>query len=109
MNKDECILFSGGARGAEAAFGANAERLGIEEVNFTFEGHNDARTRGIRVLTDEVGLFCFGQQCELRWQQVIVRLHIEPQRDGRNLGADVERGQAFARADLVELLARQSA
>ena len=45
------MLFSGAANGAEAAFGAAAERHGIDEVNFTFEGHNDARRRGIRVLT----------------------------------------------------------
>ena len=42
MNKTDCILFSGGAPGAEAEFGACAERHGIEEVNFTFDGHNDA-------------------------------------------------------------------
>ncbi len=53
MNKKDCILFSGGARGAEAEFGANAERFGIEEVNFTFEGHNIARQRGLRVLNHE--------------------------------------------------------
>ncbi len=51
MKPEECVLFSGAAGGAEAEFGAAAERRGIEEVNFTFEGHNDARTRGIRVLT----------------------------------------------------------
>jgi len=51
MKREECILFSGAASGAEAEFGAAAERYGIEEVNFTFEGHNDARRRGIRVLT----------------------------------------------------------
>ena len=51
MKPEDCILFSGAASGAEAAFGAAAERHGIEEVNFTFEGHNDARRRGIRVLT----------------------------------------------------------
>src|SRR4051812_24134782 len=51
MKPEECILFSGAANGAEAAFGAAAERHGIEEVNFTFEGHNDCRTRGVRVLT----------------------------------------------------------
>jgi hypothetical protein len=50
-NKSDCILYSGAAQGAEAEFGAAAERHGIEEVNFTFEGHTDARTRGIRVLT----------------------------------------------------------
>jgi hypothetical protein len=52
MKPQDCVLFSGAAGGAEAEFGANAERYGIEEVNFTFEGHNDARTRGIRVLTN---------------------------------------------------------
>jgi hypothetical protein len=51
LDPAECTLFSGAARGAEAAFGAAAERHGIEEVNFTFEGHHDARHRGIRVLT----------------------------------------------------------
>jgi hypothetical protein len=44
-------LYSGAAAGAEAEFGAAAERYGIEEVNFTFEGHHDARSRGIRVLS----------------------------------------------------------
>ena len=53
MKTDECVLFSGAANGAECEFGQAAERLGIDEVNFTFEGHNDARTRGIRVLTHE--------------------------------------------------------
>lgn len=53
MNRDECTLFSGAAAGAEAAFGAAAERFCIDEVNFTFEGHPDARRRGIRVLTHE--------------------------------------------------------
>ena len=51
MNTEDCILFSGAASGTEAAFGAAAERAGIDEVNFTFGGHNDARQRGIRVLT----------------------------------------------------------
>jgi hypothetical protein len=51
MKPEDCTLFSGAANGAEAAFGAAAERHGVEEVNFTFEGHNDSRTRGIRVLT----------------------------------------------------------
>jgi len=51
MNPHDCVLFSGAAQGAESAFGQAAEKLGIEEVNFTFEGHTDARTRGIRVLT----------------------------------------------------------
>jgi hypothetical protein len=53
MKKEDCILFSGGAQGAEAAFGAAAEGYGIEEVNFTFDGHTVARTRGIRMLNHE--------------------------------------------------------
>jgi hypothetical protein len=53
MNKSDSILFSGAAPGAEAEFGACAERHGIEEVNFTFDGHTEARRRGIRVLNHE--------------------------------------------------------
>jgi len=51
VKREDCTLYSGAAQGAEAEFGAAAERHGIEEVNFTFEGHGDARRRGIRVLT----------------------------------------------------------
>ena len=53
MDRDDYILFSGGAPGAEAEFGANAERFGIEEVNFAFEGHVHVRTRGLRILNHE--------------------------------------------------------
>jgi len=53
MNPSECILFSGGAPGAEAGFGICAEGNGIEEVNFTFDGHRMARRRGVRVLNHE--------------------------------------------------------
>src|SRR6187402_1251542 len=53
MKKTDFILFSGAAAGAEAEFGACAERHGIEEVNFTFDGHNIARHRGVRVLNHE--------------------------------------------------------
>src|SRR5678816_2907733 len=53
MQKTDFILFSGAAPGAEAEFGACAEGHGIEEVNFTFDGHTEARRRGIRVLNHE--------------------------------------------------------
>ena len=53
MDARDCILFSGGANGAEAEFGASAERHGVEEVNFTFDGHKIARQRGVRVLNHE--------------------------------------------------------
>jgi hypothetical protein len=51
VKPEDCTLFSGAAPGAEAAFGAVAERRGIEEVNFSFEGRKIARQRGLRVLT----------------------------------------------------------
>ena len=53
MKRDEVILFSGGALGAEEAFGSCAESFGVEEVNFSFEGHKPVRTRGLRVLNHE--------------------------------------------------------
>ena len=53
MQASDSILFSGGAAGAAAAFGACAERHGVEEVNFTFEGHRIERRRGVRVLNHE--------------------------------------------------------
>ena len=53
MKKENCILFSGGIKGAEAEFGMNAEKFGIEEVNFTFEGHAIVRERGLRVLNSD--------------------------------------------------------
>jgi len=53
MKRGDGILFSGGAAGAEAAFGECAEGRGVEEVNFTFEGHKIARHRGVRVLNHE--------------------------------------------------------
>jgi len=42
----DCTLYSGGANGAEALFGEEAEKWGVHEVNFTFDGHKQARTRG---------------------------------------------------------------
>src|SRR4051812_10448703 len=53
MKPDDCILFSGGAKGAEAAFGECAAKHGVEEVHFTFDGHPIARQRGVRVLNHE--------------------------------------------------------
>ena len=43
-------LYSGAHRGAESEFGRQAERWGIQEVNFSFEGHAPERAKGIRVL-----------------------------------------------------------
>jgi hypothetical protein len=53
MKATDCVLYSGGLQGAEAAFGAAAERHAVAEVNFTFEGREVARRRGLRTLTPE--------------------------------------------------------
>ncbi|WP_028577300.1 hypothetical protein [Desulfomicrobium escambiense] len=53
MPTSEYTLFSGGAPGAEAEFGRMAEKFGVQEVTFTFEGHKIERSRGLRVLTPE--------------------------------------------------------
>lgn len=47
-------LHSGGAKGAEAEFGACAERFGVQELNYSFEGHRLLeRQRGVVVLGDD--------------------------------------------------------
>jgi len=47
-------VHSGGAKGAEAEFGACAEKWGMQEVNYTFEGHKFIeRKRGVVVLSEE--------------------------------------------------------
>ena len=53
LNPNQCILYSGGATGTEQFFGSLAESWGIEEVNYSFEGHQVERHRGVRILTSE--------------------------------------------------------
>lgn len=53
MRPDEFILYSGGAKGTEACFGELAEKYGLQEVNYSFEGHSMERTRGVRYLTSD--------------------------------------------------------
>lgn len=56
IDRSQITLYSGGHRGAEAEFGKTTERWGIQEVNFSFDGHAAERNRGVRVLgTDELG------------------------------------------------------
>ncbi|HMY18143.1 MAG TPA: AAA family ATPase [Polyangium sp.] len=46
-------LHSGGAKGAEATFGACAERWGLTEYNYSFEGHTlRERQRGVVMLSE---------------------------------------------------------
>ncbi|MBD5553249.1 MAG: hypothetical protein HDQ44_02820 [Desulfovibrio sp.] len=53
LDPSKCVLYSGGAAGTEQFFGALAESWGIEEVNYSFDGHQMERSRGVRVLTSE--------------------------------------------------------
>ncbi|MDR3640766.1 MAG: hypothetical protein P4L39_05540 [Humidesulfovibrio sp.] len=53
MEASRVTLFSGGAKGSEEAFGAAAEACGLEEVNFTFAGHEPVRQRGLKELSEE--------------------------------------------------------
>jgi hypothetical protein len=46
-------LLSGGAAGAEAEFGAGAERYGLAELTFTFPGRIAERTRGLIELAED--------------------------------------------------------
>ncbi len=52
-DRSHITLYSGGHKGTEAEFGSLAETWGIREVNFSFEGHNIQRTRGVHVLSPE--------------------------------------------------------
>jgi hypothetical protein len=52
LNPAQCTLYSGGAAGTEEFFGSLAETYGIEEVNYSFEGHQINRLRGVRRLTN---------------------------------------------------------
>jgi hypothetical protein len=46
-------LYSGGHKGTESEFGKLSESWGIQEVNFSFEGHTVERSRGVQVLSPE--------------------------------------------------------
>ncbi len=49
----ESTLYSSGLKGAEAEFGMQAEKWGVGEVNFSYEGHTPSRDRGLVVLGPE--------------------------------------------------------
>lgn len=53
VSAGQCTLYSGGAPGAESCFGEQAERFGVRETNFTFDGHVQARKRGAHPLTEQ--------------------------------------------------------
>ncbi|MBU1195433.1 MAG: hypothetical protein KKE62_19255 [Proteobacteria bacterium] len=53
MKNKEYSLYSGGLKGAEEAFGRCAEKYGINEINYSFEGHKCAREKNITLLSED--------------------------------------------------------
>lgn len=53
MKTSECTVYHGGLKGAETAFGENAEKYGVNEVIFTFEGHRLNRDKNPVLLSEE--------------------------------------------------------
>ncbi|MFH2093018.1 MAG: hypothetical protein ABIJ31_11700 [Pseudomonadota bacterium] len=53
MSNTEYSLYSGGLKGAEEMFGQCAEKHGINEITFSFEGHKCFRDKNITMLNDE--------------------------------------------------------
>jgi len=53
LDPSKCTLYSGGLKGAEAEFGRNAEAFGLNEVNFSFKGHQMERVKDVHVLSEE--------------------------------------------------------
>ena len=52
MSNSEYSLYSGGLKGAEETFGELAEKYGVNEINFSFDGHKCAREKNITLLND---------------------------------------------------------
>ena len=53
MEMTNLCLYTSGHKGTEAAFGHQAERFGIREVHFTWEGRMTCRPESTRELTSE--------------------------------------------------------
>jgi len=52
MERKKCTLYSGGHKGTENAFGEMAEKWGINEVNYTFTGHQMQREKNSVILSE---------------------------------------------------------
>ncbi len=53
LKPNKVTIYSGGHKGTEEYFGQAAEKWGIQEVTFNFEGHSISRDRGLKILTEE--------------------------------------------------------
>jgi len=53
MERANCTLYSSGLEGAEATFGEEAEKNGINEVIYSFDSHKLSREKNVVVLSQE--------------------------------------------------------
>ncbi len=53
MEKSNCTLYSSGLKGAEATFGEEAEKYGVNEVVYSFENHKLTREKNVSILSQE--------------------------------------------------------
>ena len=53
MERTHCTLYSSGLKGAEATFGEEAEKYGVNEVVYSFESHKLSREKNVIVLDQE--------------------------------------------------------
>lgn len=53
LDKEKCILYSGGLKGAETVFGETAEQWSIKEVNFCYAGQKTNRQKNLIQLSDQ--------------------------------------------------------
>ncbi|MBD3315868.1 MAG: hypothetical protein GF344_08785 [Chitinivibrionales bacterium] len=53
LKASDCTLYSGGHVGAEQFFGECAEKWGVNEVTFSFEGHYIKREKNVYMLSDD--------------------------------------------------------
>ncbi len=53
LKPEDVTMYTGGHRGTEEYFGTAAEKLGLKEVTFNFEGHEISREKGLVILSDE--------------------------------------------------------
>jgi hypothetical protein len=51
INPDQFVYYGGGHRGTEEEFGRQAEKFGIQEINYSFDGNQPARSNGLVILT----------------------------------------------------------
>jgi len=53
MEKSNCTLYSSGLKGAEATFGEEAEKHGVNEVIYSFDSHKLSREKNVVILSQE--------------------------------------------------------